>query len=94
MKNQITIAGQFSRETALNWKQKLNDMATASSDLEIDMTAVTDADITGINALATTQKLLSKNEQKLKIKVKNNSELAKLLGYTKLGAYMEVQFVN
>jgi ABC-type transporter Mla MlaB component len=94
MKNQITIAGQFSREAALNWKQKLNDMATANSGLEIDMTGVTDADITGINALATTQKLLSKNEQKLKIKVKNNSELAKLLGYTKLGAYMEVQFVN
>jgi ABC-type transporter Mla MlaB component len=94
MKNQITIAGQFSREAALSWKQKLNDMATANSGLEIDMTGVTDADITGINALATTQKLLSKNEQKLKIKVKNNSELAKLLGYTKLGAYMEVQFVN
>lgn len=94
MDNKITITGQFSREMAITWKHKLNEIAANNNGLEIDMTGVTDADITGINALATTQKILSKTEQKLKIKIKNNSELSKLLSYTKLGSYMEVQFVN
>ncbi|MCP9766660.1 hypothetical protein EGI22_01985 [Lacihabitans sp. LS3-19] len=90
MAHQINISGDFSTEEALKWKKVLNVDALKKESISIDMVNVRTADITGINALATTQKILLGFGKTLSISVKKNSQLANLINLTKLNSSISV----
>lgn len=94
MAHQINISGDFSTEEALKWKKVLNADALKKESISIDMVNVRMADITGINALATTQKILLGFGKSLSISVKKNSQLANLINLTKLNSSISVKTIE
>ena len=94
MAHQINISGDFSTEEALKWKKVLNADALKKESISIDMVNVRTADITGINALATTQKILLGFGKSLSISVKKNSQLANLINLTKLNSSISVKTIE
>ena len=94
MAHQINISGDFSTEEALKWKKVLNADALKKESISIDMVNVRMADISGINALATTQKILLGFGKSLSISVKKNSQLANLINLTKLNSSISVKTIE
>lgn len=79
----IKIIGDLTTETALDWKLKLNKVALESEGLYLDLTAVTDADIVGANAIISTLKILKDSGKQMKFDLKKGSEIYDLLHLTK-----------
>lgn len=83
MNKEISITGDFTTEKALEWKEKLNELASTSETLKVDLTEVSDADIVGVNVLVTSHKILSDNNGQLQIVLKKGSRMAEMLHLTK-----------
>lgn len=79
----MIIEGDFTTEKALEWKKLLNKAAQRSSSLALDLTGTQDADIVGVNAIATTFKMLQDKEGSMKLKINEDSTIFKLLSQTK-----------
>ncbi len=79
----LTIEGNLTTEKALEWKNKLNQLALSSESLELDLTKVYEADIVGVNAIISTYKLLQDSGKKMSVKIKKNSEMHEMLHLTK-----------
>lgn len=83
MNKEISITGDFTTEKALEWKEKLNELASTSETLKVDLTEVSDADIVGVNVLVTSHKILSDKNSQLQIVLKKGSRMAQMLHLTK-----------
>ena len=83
MNKEISITGDFTTEKALEWKEKLNELASTSETLKVDLTEVSDADIVGVNVLVTSHKILSDKNSQLQIVLKKGSRMAEMLHLTK-----------
>ncbi len=83
MNKEISIIGDFTTEKALEWKEKLNELASTSETLKVDLTEVSDADIVGVNVLVTSHKILSDKNSQLQIVLKKGSRMAEMLHLTK-----------
>ncbi|WP_341227103.1 STAS domain-containing protein [uncultured Arcticibacterium sp.] len=79
----MIIEGDFTTEKALEWKKLLNKAAQRSSTLHLDLSATEDADIVGVNAIATTFKMLQDKDGSMKLKINEDSTIYKLLSQTK-----------
>ncbi len=87
----IELDGDFTTERALVYKEKLNDLARKYSNLTIDARKVSATDIVGVNALATTQKIITDKGGSMIVKLNKNSELQRLLHITKFTAIIWLQ---
>jgi anti-anti-sigma regulatory factor len=87
----IELDGDFTTERALAYKEKLNEWARKYSNLTIDARKVSATDIVGVNALATTQKIITDKGGSMIVKLNKNSELQRLLHITKFTAIIWLQ---
>jgi anti-anti-sigma regulatory factor len=87
----IELDGDFTTERALAYKEKLNEWARKYSDITIDARKVHAADIVGVNALATTQKILSDKGGNLIVQLNQDSELYRMLHLTKFSTIIRLQ---
>ncbi|AWV99101.1 STAS domain-containing protein [Arcticibacterium luteifluviistationis] len=79
----MIINGDFTTEKALEWKKLLNKAAQRTSVLHLDLRDTQDADIVGVNAIATTFKMLQDKDGSMRLKINEDSTIYKLLGQTK-----------
>jgi anti-anti-sigma factor len=87
----IKLDGDFTTEYALAHKEKLNDLARKYSNLILDARKVSSADIVGVNALATTQKIITVKGGSMIVQLNKDSELHRLLHLTKFTAIIRLQ---
>lgn len=87
----IELDGDFTTERALAYKEKLNDLARKYSNLTIDARKVNVTDIVGVNALATTQKIISDKGGSMIVQLTKNSELHRLLHLIKFTTIIRLQ---
>jgi len=88
----IELNGDFKTEHALVYKEKLNDLARKYSNLTIDARKVSATDIVAMNALATTQKIISDKGGSMILLLNKDSELHRLLHLTKFTSFIRLQF--
>lgn len=79
----MIIKGDFTTEKALEWKKILNKAAARNATLHLDLSETQDADIVGVNAIATTFKMLQDKEGQMRLKINEGSSIYKLLSQTK-----------
>jgi anti-anti-sigma regulatory factor len=87
----IELDGDFTTEHALAYKEKLNEWARNYSNLTIDARKVYATDIVGINALATTQKIIADKGGKLIVWLNKDGELYRLLHLTKFSIIIRLE---
>lgn len=88
----IELDEDFTTERALAYKEKLNEYAKKYSVMTIDARKVNNADIVGVNALATTQKIIEDKGGKLIVRLNKDSELFRLLHLTKFSTIILLEF--
>ncbi|MFY7911983.1 MAG: STAS domain-containing protein [Emticicia sp.] len=87
----IKLEGDFTTERALAHKESLNKLAREYSDITIDARNVNNTDIVGVNAIATTQKILADKGGSLIVKLNKDGELYRLLHLTKFSTIIRMQ---
>lgn len=90
MYKELVINGKFTTEEALKHKTNFHKVAKECEALVIDLRNIEDADIVGVNVLATTHKILSDRGRKLELKVSPDSELMSLLELTKFKHILKI----
>jgi len=88
----IELKGDFKTEHALVCKEKLNDLARKYSNLTIDARKVSTTDIVGMNALATTQKIITDKGGTMILQLNKDSELYRLLHLAKFTTFIRLHF--
>lgn len=87
----IELDGDFTTERALAYKEKLNEWARKYSDIIIDARKVNSSDIVGVNALATTQKIIADKGGKMTVRLNKDGELYRLLHLTKFSTIIRLE---
>jgi len=80
----VILNGQFTQLDAINLKTELPSKIKLEKKMIVDLTKVSDFDLTGINTLLRTKLMLSLKDVLMTIKVDNNEVIKKLLKLTNI----------
>ena len=85
--------GELTSQKALEVKETLATLvASGTTNIQIDLLGVTEADVVGVNALAITYKLVNEHDGSMTVLLKKDSQLAKMLHLTKFSQVLSLHY--